>query len=410
MSYFRNVSLDTNNAAGDAFGRVRVSDPQVVFDSQLQYDKQPFLWVEKIAGSATSTHAPDESAVDMTVTTASGDSVIRQTREFFRYQPGKSQLCLLTFVMGAGQTGTTKLVGYGDANNGVFLGRDGTGVFILLRSSTSGAVSDARKIYQSSWNLDVFDGTGPSGVTADWTKTQILVVDLEWLGVGRVRVGLNIDGVTYYGHEFLNANTQTTTYMTTANLPVRYEITNDQIVSASATLKHVCSAVVSEGGQEVTAAYPFHAQTLGVAMGNGVANEEVVYALRHAATFNSIENRGKFIPNQFGVVAEGGVIVCKLLYNPTITGGAWASVGSSSFMEANTTATGYSGGTLIAGAIIPAGNANNLPPASQLKTLASRLPFGLDIDGANPITLALVAYGTGINITGDFLFDWEEIR
>jgi len=403
------VGLTTNNGSGDAFGRLRVTQPTAIFDSQLQYDKQPLLWDEKITGSATSTHLPNESSVNMTVTTASGDSVIRQTREYFRYQPGKSQFILSTFVMGEAQEGTTKLVGYGDSENGIFLGQDGGGIFILLRSSNTGTPDDTRKVYQSEWNIDTFGPLSLSGETLDFTKTQILVIDLEWLGVGRVRVGLNINGVTYYAHEFLNANVQDKVYMTTANLPLRLEITNTQGVAASSSLKHICTTVVSEGGFEVTTAYPFSTELIDVSIPNGEVNAIAVFAARPAATFNSITNRSQFEPVSYEVAATGGTVVAKVIYNPTITGGTWGTIDSNSAVEGNSTATDYSGGIETGVAIITSGTTRSSSPVFG-KTVTSRLPFGLGIDADDPTTLALVAYATSPNVTASFSFQWEEVR
>lgn len=406
-----NVSTQFGDSPSvDSFGRLRVSDPVTLFDSQLQYDKQPFLWVEKTVGTASITHLPNESAVNLTLGTASGDRIVRQTREYFRYQPGKSQQVKATFAFGAQQTGTEKLVGYGDDNNGVFVGQDGGGTFVLLRSKVTGTVSDARKVYQADWNMDAMDGTGPSGITLDSTKTQILVTDIEWLGVGRVRVGLVHEGGINYVHEFLNANINDTTYMTTANLPIRYEIKNTETVGAAPTLKQICAEVESEGGQQDLSAFPFSLALEDVSIPNGIGNAIVVFAARHQLTFNSIENRAKFGPIDYTVHADGGRVVTRVLYNPTITGGTWVSTITESIMESNATATGFSNGLQIASAIADAGGFAQAQPAATQGTIASRLPFGLDVDGANPIPLALIAWANTTGVTASFTFNWEEVR
>ncbi|KKL09753.1 hypothetical protein LCGC14_2562720, partial [marine sediment metagenome] len=70
----------------DAFDRLRVSNPVTLFDSQFQYDKQPFLWNEDLT-NGTATHLPNESAIDM-VADANAEIAVRQTRAYHRYQPG----------------------------------------------------------------------------------------------------------------------------------------------------------------------------------------------------------------------------------------------------------------------------------------------------------------------------------
>ena len=68
---------------------------------------------------------------------------------------------------------------------------------------------------------------------------------MQWLGVGRVRVGFNINGVIYYAHYFNNANNLGSVYMSTPNLPVRYEVSS---TGGSVTLDQICCTVQSEGG------------------------------------------------------------------------------------------------------------------------------------------------------------------
>lgn len=401
------ISL-ADSSSVDAFGRLRVSNPYTIFDSQLQYDKQPFLWLEKTAGSGSSTHLPNESAVDLDVTSADGDSVIRQTREHFRYQSGKSQLIKMTGVLGAGQTNTNKKIGYGDDSNGLFFGQDGDGLFVMQRSKVTGSVVD-EKVYQANWNVDAMDGNGASGYTIDPTKSNIFMIDLEWLGVGRVRFCLNMNGTTYVVHGFDNSNSRTTTYMTTANLPCRYEITNSGAAAGSATLKQICTEVESEGAQELTLAYPFSIEIEAAAIGNGINNVALIFAARHAATFNSIENRGRFTPIDYEVLPVGGTVFTRVMYNSTVTGGTWGAVDANSFMEGNSTMTGFSGGVNVGTTIAASGNKNNQTSVFS-RAGSGRLPFGLDIDGANSTTLSLAAWADSNNVTASFAFRWEEYR
>lgn len=393
----------------DAFGRLKVSNPVTIFDSQMQYDTQPLLWVEKIEGTSSVTHNPSESTADLTVGTAAGDSVIRQTREYFRYQPGKAQSILCTGVLGPSQEGTTKLIGYGDGKNGLFFGCDGGGHFVLLRSNVTGTPSDARKVYTGDWNIDPMDGTGESGTTFRPDTSQIFAMDMEWLGVGRVRVGLVIGGRFIYVHEFLNANINPTTYMTTANLPIRYEVRNDTNVAASSTLKQICSQVVSEGGIQDTAAYPFGVERVEVPVPVGESNAIVIFAARHSLTFNSVENRIKWSPLGYEVLPTSGRLITRILYNPTLVGGTWTPIDPNSAIEGNEGVTSFSGGIGTQTALAAGANAKSATGVFGTST-TDRLPFGLDIDGANPIPLALTAYALDNGVDASFTFQWKEVR
>ena len=233
----------------DAFGRLRVANPYTLFDSQNRYQKDPQFW-DDLTGSATSTYVGNESSVDLATTTASGDKAIRQTYRVFPYQPGKSLMVLATFVMNEGKTNLRQRVGYFNADNGVFFQVNGTTKSFVLRTNTSGTPSDTRTVNQADWNGDKLDGTGESGLTLDYTKAQILYMDFEWLGVGSVRCGFVINGQFIVAHTFNNANDIDKVYMTTAILPVRYEIENTGATASASTLTQICSSVISEGGYD----------------------------------------------------------------------------------------------------------------------------------------------------------------
>jgi hypothetical protein len=241
-----NVNL--YGTALDAFGRIRVSQPFTLFDSSHRYaDNGQFDTAT--SGTASTTHSADTSTVSLNVDTGSGDQIIRETKRVFSYQPGKSLLIMNTFVMNAAKTGLRQRVGFFGANNGIFLEQDGTTVNLVKRSYITGSVVDT-KVAQSSWNGDKLNGTGESGLTLDLTKAQIFWIDIEWLGVGSVRCGFIIDGKYYVAHTFHHANSVADVYMTTATLPIRYEITNTAATASSSTLKQICSTVLSEGGYE----------------------------------------------------------------------------------------------------------------------------------------------------------------
>ena len=170
----------------DAFGRLRVTSPYTLFDSQSRFSADPqYSYVTATGG--TTTYNTNKSSVDLSVTTTSGSTVLAQSFRVFPYQPGKGLLTLQTFSMSAAKTNLVQRVGYYSAYNGVYLEQGPNGVTFVIRTYTGGSVNNTRYVAQSSWNGDKLNGTGPSGVTLDLTKTQILWFDFEWLGVGNAR-------------------------------------------------------------------------------------------------------------------------------------------------------------------------------------------------------------------------------
>lgn len=246
-----------DNANIDAFGRLRVSNPFTLWDSKQVFDdvdiannleNQPLFWDnQEISGSGTSTEfRADEASTRLSVGNLTAGRRVRQTKQRFNYQPGKSMLVVVTGVLGDPADGVTKAFGYFDDNNGFCLERTGSITRFLKRSSITGSPVD-ETFDQADWNIDKMDGNGPSGVNLDFVNSQIFFTDFEWLGVGRIRLGFFIGGVPIVAHQILNANVRPTAYMTTANLPVRYLIENDG-TGASAFMDSICSTVISEGG------------------------------------------------------------------------------------------------------------------------------------------------------------------
>jgi len=240
-------------AGVDSFGRQRVSNPEMIFNSKQIFDNQPLYWNDiEFSGSGTSsTYSAFTASSTLSVSATTAGKRIRQTYMRFNYQPSKSQLVFLTGVLkkSGGGNGIISRMGMFDDDNGIFLQRSGSTISLVVRSSVSGSVSDSNSATQANWNIDTMDGNGLSHVELDFSKSQILVIDFEWLGVGCVRIGFVVDGKIFYCHQFNHANNISGVYMSTPNLPLRYEIQNSGVGVAS-SIECICGAVISEGGKE----------------------------------------------------------------------------------------------------------------------------------------------------------------
>jgi hypothetical protein len=288
MSYIYNKEVTIGDGPNlDAFSRLRVSNPLILFNAQFTYDLAPIIVEQITNGSgATVTYDSTNRCALMTFSsTPTGGKAYMQSFEYLPYQPGRSQLIFVTFNMIAAVANTLKFAGYSDGVNGIEFQNNGTNnQFVIYSATGSGNVT----VTQSSWNLDPLDGTGPSGITLDITKVQILVIDIQALYAGRVRIGFDIGGQIIYAHEFLHANNITPPYLQTANLPVRCGMTCTGTVST--TMNFICSAVISEGGSEDinVYGYTFQQETGSVSVGTGGTH---LLSLRPRTTFNGITNR-----------------------------------------------------------------------------------------------------------------------
>jgi len=327
----------------DAFGRLQVSAPYTLFDSQSRYaaDNQ---FDTSTTGTGSTTFNTNQASVSMSGTGGGVGSVVRQTFRSFSYQPGKGLLVLATFQMDSSNSANlSQKVGYFNAQNGVFFSKvDGTNTF-TLRSYTSGAVDDTRTVAQSAWNGDKLDGTGASGLTLDLTHPQILWMDFEWLGVGSVRCGFIINGQYIVCHTFNTANVYgTTVYMTTAILPMRYEITSTSAVAA--TLTQICSSVISEGGYEATSVEHSASMTNLTASSYLTTSYKPLISIRLASGRTGavvLPTTLNFLPS----TADNFQIA--LVKNATLSSPSWSAVTSDSNVEQDISSASYTGGTLV---------------------------------------------------------------
>ena len=395
----------------DAFSRLRVSDPVTLFDASFEYGIDTDQFDQSTASTGSISHSTTSGMVTMTADAFTNSTAILQSRAYQRYQPGKSQMVVMTGLIGAPVSGVTKRVGYFDDNDGIFLEQQGlSGLYWVRRDSTSGSVVD-NAVAQDDWNLDPLDGNGPSGITLDVNDTQIVFIDLQWLGIGRVRVGFDIDGVIVYCHEFLNANNgQVRPYMRTANLPVRWWIKNASN-AAPGTLKPVCCTVISEGGFEEG-----RGETLSAAGSTGrtVASRRALVSIRPKATLGGLTNRAQILPTDFSATFTGTNIVTlvEIVYNPTFTGTpTWASAGAESAVEYSVhgdAAAGAFTGGLVVDSFFVSGTSQQR--SATAKVITARYPLALDIAGANPRALSIVGTDVSGSATGYVSVTWREIR
>jgi hypothetical protein len=378
------ISIGGTNT--DAFGRLRVSQPYTLFDSQQRYAADNQFDTSTVNGAST-TFLSNESTVLMSVDSTTNSQAVRQTFRSMSYQPGKGLLVLATFAMNTPTANIRQRVGYFNTQNGVFFEANGTTLSMVMRSDslpTPGTPSDIRSIPQSAWNGDKLDGTGASGITLDPSKTQIFWCDFEWLGVGSVRTGFVINGQYIVCHTFTNANEIGSVYMTTAILPVRYEIKNlSNAVTAS--MKQICSTVLSEGGYEQYS--PSHLARRTTKLSNIQLTFKPIVSVRLASTALGavvLPGRMQILPIASQSYEVG------LFFNATLTGASWSAVPTDSNAEMDTSATAMTGGTLVQTDYLDASGSGGKQPLVDPAGYNWALQLGVSLAGASDVlTLAI---------------------
>jgi hypothetical protein len=388
----------------DAFGRLRISEPFTLFDSSHRYADNG-LWATATGGTGNATFNQNQGLMDLNISTGSGCYIYRETKKVFPYQPGKSLLSMCTFTMSPPQTNLVQRIGYFGSADGIFIEQSGSTLNLVKRTSVSGSTIEV-KVPQSQWNGDTLNGTGYSQYTLDTTKSQILWNDMEWLGAGTIRMGFIIGGKFVLAHSFHHANQIEGTYLTTASLPLRYEIFNVGNLSTSGTLKQICSTVMSEGGYELRGSQ----RSIGtpITTGKSLADAGTAYPL---VSLKLKSNRldAIVIPSAVSALTvDTSICEWKLIKGATTLGGSWTSAGDDSSVEYNIGGTGISGGTVLAKGFISSSNQStsqiDLPKGEVLRFQLERNSF---TSTPTELTLAMAA-STSSEIAYGSL-DWEEV-
>ena len=390
----------------DSFGRLRVSNPETLFDTQTRYYNHN-QFASNVAGAGTYTFDSNSSTFAMAVNTASGDKVYAETYKVFPYQPGKSLLIYSSFCMNIAKPNLRQRVGYFSSQNGIYFEQSDSTLYMVIRSYSSGSVVETR-VAQSSWNGDPLNGLGPSGVELNTEVDQIFFCDIEWLGVGSVRTGFVIGGQYIVAHTFEHANLpgNTTTYMSTACLPLRFEIENTGTASSSSTLRQICSTVISEGGYSLSGTPRSIGHNLGTPV--RLPNDQSFLPLLSIRLLSTCPD-SIVLPTFFTIAPVAQSTFKYRIYSRAVTtGGTWTSIGASSPVQYNLAPTAVSSGEIVTEGFIMSSNQTAAAPSQE--------QFGFEVQlQRQPFTgvmyeYVLTAATTGTNQDVYTSIEWQEVN
>lgn len=385
----------------DAFGRLRVSDPQTRFDCEFIYDKQPLLIDEVLSGGATAAHVANTRDITLAIiNTTNATSGALYSHYDIPYTAGNSHLIDVTGVLDYANIG-------------------GGTAYVFVRTKVSGTVAETTYA-QNTWD------NATTGV--NWNYSHILMMDLQSLKIGRIRFYLVQNGLPVKLKEVYNDNVRNSGYWQRPTLPVYWRIYNDSTytymemgygddengigiryrvtANASATMKAICATVKSEGGKGILEldGYSFGISNRTTAI--TVANTLIpVLSIRMASTFNSLTNRGLALVRGMDIAIDNPINL-RVFYRPTLTNASWVSVDSNSFMEYDVSATAITGGTLIDD--IPISTSRNVPASKENQL--GRTILSLGRTGTSDILTIACVRTTSTSAATYAAFHWEEIR
>lgn len=433
-----NIQGSLPGISPDAFARTRVSEPFTLGDYKHLYSIDSNFY-DKTLNGGTITFNQNKASATLATSSDVSSLALHQTKFYHHYQPGKSQLVLSSIYFGFAQRNVTKRTGYYDDRDGIYFeqvgsntsdGTDKGQLNWVIRSFAGGFADESsigdyhRRVPQDEWNLDKCDGSGPSKFNIDPSKTQLIWMDFQWLGVGRVRCGFVHDGNFIVAHEYYHSNVLPEVYISNPNLPIRCEILNTGETSGG-SMEQICSSVSSEGGYvesgvDVSVSSPL--RTTSTVGGTRLP----LIAIRLKNSFNGYPNRISVKPNQISIFATTESVMYEVIKLPsasnlstTLNGGVlqWTSAGNSSGVEYCVNATSISAANIepLTGGYISAGSSQNSLSSVSSGSLTSAkknvIHQNIDSTDSEVYVLSIKTISTGNNVQANAtcVIQWREI-
>lgn len=413
-----NTDINIANQNIDIFGRLRISNANVIFTLHHALGEKSLYIDTKLVGNATSTLESSISSKILTVYN-SGDRAIYQTRQYFPYIPGASKVIFLSGVLqNIATTGIKSRIGSFDNHYDKAIGHSGNGhffefyedkLYVVERSSTRGSYQTDFRVEQNDWNVDKLDGSGPSGLTIDPTKALLFVIEYAWLGVNIVKMGFKINNYLCWCHIWDHSDL-TVPYIKYAKLPIRYEIENVSAGEIEINMKVICASVIIEGGNNIE-----NNLNHGINLTYSDDNQRIVlkndwFPIFSIKLSNDVIRRSIAITKLTITTIENRPLKWRLLLNPVLINPIWSSNNNHPDSVADID---------ISTAIV--GNSNNIQVGYPFESgtitgnftqvydfISPDIMINADIAGNSDI-ITLQARGITNNATFIYSIDWMEI-
>lgn len=228
----------------DAGARTRISQLTTLLDGKILQQEDEFdnggMFQNVYSGAAP---VYGDNKLLMSISGAS-QYIIRQSKRFYPYFSGKSQLIECTFDTFQTQAGVTKRFGYysSSAVNPFSASIDGfyfedNGVSKSLEIRNLGTVV-ASIPFASMDNYSLVS-------SYDWSKFTVVAFDFLWLGGATLRMWLKTDLGFVLLHTYNHTGLLTGTMINSPNQPVRYEMRTT--TNATGQFTYICTQVSTEG-------------------------------------------------------------------------------------------------------------------------------------------------------------------
>jgi hypothetical protein len=264
------------------FGEVSVAEKSTRVAVDFVYNIQTLLCTTTVANGGTATYDNTRCRL-RTNTTANGSAFVETIRPL-KYELGQGSIVRNTGVFATGTTNTEQLLGFGDAVDGFFFGYNGTSFGVLQRNNSVDTWTP-----QTSWNLDVLDGSGNSGKTLNPQLGNVYQIVMQWLGFGSISFFIQPTDASAFilVHQIKYAGSSAVPSTSNPSLPLTARITNSGGNTTDLSMYVVCLAGQTDGKIPLSISPIFSYSAL-------VKNNYHCFTIRVLSTFDSTSNKTNY--------------------------------------------------------------------------------------------------------------------
>lgn len=327
-------------ASKGSFGELLANPHTPLLALTFAYNVNSDLVTTTTANGGTVT-ASNGHAV-LSTSTATNGSAIMESLDSVRYVPGQGVTVRFTAVFTTPRANSLQIIGIGDANDGFFVGYNGTRFGVMRRS---GGV--ANWIYSEDWSVQ------DDSYTLDPTKGNVYQIRYQWLGYGAIEFFIEepSSGQLELVHRISYANSATSTSVRNPSFPLRAEISNSgnatNMVLQTPSMGAYCQGPEFAEGLRRFTSYPY----------TGIGTTETpIFSIRNDSTFQSITNRVRSILDFISVTNNSATATTDSIVSirsgaaglsPTPTWAAYSANTSCCSLSSNSTTMTPGSGTLL---------------------------------------------------------------
>lgn len=379
---YKNVKVNVDgelfvNQTTTAFGATLSESLYPLVQNEFTFIVNSDITTTTLTGSGTVSQVVNYAAISSGAATSS--SAILRSRKSVKCRVGQGIRCMFTAFFPGNATGNTQIIGVGNDQDGLFFGYNGTSFGIMIRNNTVD-----NWISQTSWNFDIMNGAGPSGMTLNPQNNNVMLIYFQWLGAGLITFAIEetSTGAFHPVHRIQYANTANSTILYQPHMNMMASSANTTN-NTNITMNVICLSAFLEGGIP-----SFNGPKFSVEFNKtiSVATYVPILSIRNNITYNSKTNRISLYIRNITCSSDSKSVIYTLYHNATLTNSNFAnSISANSMVNYDTAATAISGGTSIYTIVCGIGSSINqnfdlyqisIEPG-EILTIAARVPAEL---------------------------------